>query len=485
MKHVERAITVLAVLSALFTLAFVVFSFGVAPQNPVASEMQFEASRVAQGYPLYVDPWKGAWELGAPPSRYFVLYTPIFPTLIGKLSATWRALGSSPVLVTVQYVGRTVAVLAWLAFHVPVVVFAPKERRRATMLAAMLAAGIYFIARHAASMSPDALATALVCGGVLRAVVRKEIDPVAAMLLIAGPFVKPSCLGGVAGAAIVLLAQRRPGWLRALGAGLVTFLVFVGLCHAASDGAWLHHITSSTGQPLTLTRWVQEMGSRVMLLGLPHAVLAWLAWKRRVTWLALGPLLGSLAWATFMMAKHGSGSHYWFEPTGLALIVLSRLPVVAENAKRLSLGALAFAIVSAIVSWPAFLSESRRSWDHRGKVVDALEQRLREPCENKFIVSSEFDVEMVLNGGHISVPQWQSGFLARAGKFPTDEWKKDLVRPEVSCVAIASDPRRPPAATHDEQVELSPFYDILREPLFETFEFYDVVGGMYVFKRKR
>jgi hypothetical protein len=474
-KHVERAVAALAVLSALFTLAFVAYSYLYSPQNPVSSEIQFEAWRVARKLPLYVDPWKGAWEDGPPPSRYYVLYTPIFPTLVGLLS------GHS--LESVKTVGRTIAVLSWLGFHVPAVVFAPKERRRVTVLAAMLAGGIYFLARNAASMSPDTLATALVCGGVLRAALADEIDPIAAVLLIAGPFVKPSCLGGVAGAAIALFALRRPGWVRGLLAGLGTFVVIAGLCHLASDGAWLHHITSSTGQPLSLARWLQEMGGRFFLLGLPHAVIAWLAVRRKMSWLVTAPLIGSIAWSTFAMAKHGSGAHYWLEPTGLALIAISRMPERSADAfpaSRLWIGALAFAVLSAISSWPHFLAEPARVKKH-DEAVAALRARIP---DGEYVVATEFELEMTLNHGHISVPSWQSAFLARSGKFPKEEWQQDLVRPEVRWVAIASDPREPPPATNDGQMEQMPYYDLLREPLFSTFEFVGVVGGMFLYERK-
>ena len=483
MKNVERAIAALAVLSALFTLAFVGYSFLYSPQNPVASEIHFEAYRVARKLPLYVDPFVGAWEDGAPPSRYYVLYTPIFPTLVGMVARVVG--GASLTLATVQWVGRTIAVGSWLALQILVVVFAPKERRKTTLLATLLGAGIYFVARNAASMSPDTFATLLVCTGVLRAVVKDEIDPIAAVLLIAGPFVKPSCLGGVAGAAIVLLAQRRPGWLRGFLAGIGTFVVFLGICHLASDGAWLTHITSSTGQPLTLTRWVQEMGSRSVVLGIPHAVVAWVAYERKTTWLALGPLLGSLAWATFMMAKHGSGSHYWLEPTTLAVIVISRMPAATGERtveRYLPIGALVFAVLVAVTSWPPYLEEPSRVRWHDAKFA-ALKQRIpRRPGD--FILSSDFEVEMQLDEGHISVPAWQSGFLARAGKFPKEAWQADLVRPEVTYVVSAVDPRLPPGKTNDEIVELSPFYDILKEPLLASFDFYDDIGGMFVFKRR-
>ena len=89
----------------------------------------------------------------------------------------------------------------------------------------------------------------------MRAVIKGEIDPLAAVLLIAGPFVKPSTLGGVARRRDrAYVALHRPGWWRGLAGGAAAFARLAAICHVASGGAWLSNITSSTGQPLTLTR---------------------------------------------------------------------------------------------------------------------------------------------------------------------------------------------------------------------------------------
>jgi hypothetical protein len=475
----ERLLGLLAVLSALVTIAFVAHALWFSPQNPVAAEIGFEALRVARKLPLYVDPWKGAWEDGAPPSRYYVLYTPMFPWLVGKLTAVF----ATPSLASIRVVGRLIAVTGWVAVHLAPVVWAPRSSRRTTAIAAMISAGIYFVARHAASMSPDTLATALVCLGVLRAVRKGKVDPIAAVLIIAAPFIKPSCLGGVAGAALVHLALRPKGWLRTVAAAAVAGVVLVIACHLASDGSWLSNISRSTGQPLTLTRWVQELGGRVMVLGVPHVVVAWLAWRRKVTWLVVGPLLGSIAWTTFMMAKHGSGSHYWLEPTGLALIAIAQMPALPEGTARRGLvwAAIAFGVLVAAISWPRFLAEPARYRRH-DEIAVALDRHcLRKPGE--FVASSDLELELWLNG-RFSVPAWQSGFLARSGRFPVDAWRSDLARPEVRWLALAIDPRQPPGTSNDERVELSPFYDVLKDVVFEQYVFDQVVEGMFVFRRK-
>jgi hypothetical protein len=471
----------LALASALATIAYVAHAFLFSSQSPVAAEIGFEALRVARRLPLYVDPWKGAWEDGAPPSRYYVLYTPVFPWIVGKASAL---VSSTPSLATVRSVGRTIAVLSWIAAQSVPVALAPRDRRRATAIATMIGAGIYFVARHAASMSPDTLATALVVIGVARAARKDAFDPLSAALVVAAPFVKPSCIGGIAGAAFVHLALRRPGWIRALAVAAATALGLAALSHLASDGQWLANITRSTGQPLTLARWAQELGSRVMVLGLPHAFVAWLAWRRRATWIVVGPLLGSVCWATFAMAKHGSGAHYWLEPTALAVIAISRLPAAPPGervARLLPWAAALFAVLVVAVSWPQYLREPAR-YRRRAEAVAAIDQHCVRG-EGQFVVSSDLDLELALNG-RISVPSWQTGFLARTGRFPADAWREDLARPEVRWVAVALDPRLPPGTSNDERVELSPFYDVLEPTLLEHFAFDANVGGFFVFKRR-
>lgn len=468
-------------LSAIVTIVFVGHAFFFSPQNPVAAEIGYEALRVARRLPLYVDPWKGAWEDGPPPARFYVLYTPMFPVIVGKLS--------QPNIESVRFVGRTIAVAAWAVIHVMPVVFAPKERRRVVAIAAMLSGGIYFISRHAASMSPDTLATMLVCLGVLRAVKKDRVDPVAAILIVAAPFIKPSCLGGVAGAGLVHLLQRRPGWIRASVVAAATAAFFLVASHIASDGAWLSNISRSTGQPLTFTRWVQEFGSRAVVLGIPHVALAWIAWRRETTWLVVGPLLGSIAWTTFIMAKHGSGSHYWLEPTGIGLIAIGAMPAARDDepswirARLIPFGATLFAVLVVIVSWPQYLKEPGR-YRHVESITRQVDAHcVREPGE--FVISGDLMMELALNNSRISVPAWQSGFLARSGKFPADAWREDLVRPEVRWVALGFDPRQPPGDSNDERVELSPFYDVLKDALLGAFEFDEVVAGIYIFKRKR
>jgi hypothetical protein len=105
----------------------------------------------------------------------------------------------------------------------------------------------------------------------------------------------------------------------------------------------------------------------------------------------------------------------------------------------------------------------------------------RKPGE--FVVSSNLELELALNG-RISVPAWQSAFLARSGRFPKDAWREDIARPEVRWLALAVDPRAPPGTSNDERVELSPFYDVLKDVVLDHYVFDANVAGIFVFRRK-
>ena len=159
----KAVLLAIAALSGLAAVVWVLCAVRGRPDNPVEAELIFEAARVAHGWPLYVDPAIGASELGAPPSRYLVLYTPVWPFVVGHLGALGGA--SQEVL---RLTGRILATLGWLTMFVAPVVGGPARTRRATIIAALLGAGIYFLDRNAPTVTPDTVATALVCVAFVR-----------------------------------------------------------------------------------------------------------------------------------------------------------------------------------------------------------------------------------------------------------------------------------------------------------------------------
>ncbi len=481
-----RALTFLGWFSVFVTLGVLVFALVRAPDDPVAAEISFEALRVAHGWPLYVAPEIGAWEMGAPPARYFVLYTPVFSWLIGKLTALFFV----PSLAKVHLVGRALAFLSWVVIQVVPVITSPLSARRNTTFATVLAVSLFFLSRNSYSMSPDTFASMFVCLGVVRAVRVGHVDSFAAALVAMGPFVKPSCLGAAVGVAIVLLLRRHPGWWRAVLSGLGVVLVLAAFSHIVSRGLWITHIISSTGQPLGWVRWTEQFGSRSVFLGIPHGLVAYLAWRRRVAWEVLGPLVSSVLWCCLMMSKHGSGTHYWIEPSALAIVAVASMPLQRTPTLKWRRHANWFAHLASLF---LVLLCSARYWAHSIPEFSARRSRielLKNHCNlgpGQFFVSSDASLELELNG-RLSVPSWQSAFLVRKGTFPLEAWKSDLLRPEVQWLGLGGDIFAPRAnldqRSNDESVEEDPYREWMTELIRNNYIYDANVGGVFVFKRR-
>jgi hypothetical protein len=457
---------------AVLAIAFVGFALARRPDNPVEAELVFEALRVARGQALYVDPSIGAWEDGGPPSRFYVLYTPVWPWLLAQLAG--------PNIEAIRGVGRAIATAAWLAIFVVPIAVAPRERRRTVAIASLLGLALYFLARNAPSATPDTLAVALACVGLVRVAKRGHVDPLSAALFAVAPLVKPSCLGVLAGVAIAHVAAREPGRFRSVVTGAGAALAVAFFCHVVSDGTWLTHIVRSTGQPLTMTRFVEQLGSRVVVLGVPHVVVAILAIRRRAALVVIAPLVASLAWSSFSMAKHGSGTQYWIEPTMAAIVAIAFMP--ARRAPRPLRGAaVVLAFLVAVISVPAYAREVEAWRVDRAELalVDAYCAREK----GDVVISSEAALELALDG-RLLVPDWQSSFLARRGTFPAAAWRNDLRDPHARWLVLGFDPTAPTEDTNDARVEVSAFRDILRPVVDEAFVRDARIGRYVVFRRR-
>lgn len=479
----SKALLVVAAGLAVVAIAFVALAFTRRPNNPVEAELVYEGLRIARGLPLYVDPSVGAWEDGGPPSRFFVLYTPFWPSIIGHLGGAH--------IDAIRTVGRGVATASWLFLFLAPIAATSRERRVTTATVAFAAIGIWFLARNAPSATPDMLAVALACAGLLRAARRGHFDALSGALLVLAPFVKPSCLGIVAGAAVAHLVVRRvpSRWLTIAAAGVAASLA-VFACQLVSDGAWVSHLVRSTGQPLSWTRFAQEMGSRAIILGIPHVVVLIVAARRRASIVLIAPLAASLAWSSFSMAKHGSGTQYWVEPTMAAVVAVAFMPApVARAASETSLrysrilarcaAVASLAIVGATSA--VAVADELGWWRSQTAAIAAVDRHcVREPGE--LVVSSDPTIELALDG-RILVPDWQSAFLARVGKFPADAWRNDLRNPRVRWLALEVDPEEP-LIGNDARVEVSAFRDVLRSVVEEEFVRDAVVAHFVVFRRR-
>ncbi|WP_394824253.1 hypothetical protein [Pendulispora albinea] len=478
----ERTARVLATF-CLLTLAvtavvFLAFSFVHRPYNAVEAELTFEATRAAKGFALYVDPVRGAWEYGEPPSRFSVLYTPFWPYLVGYLAKV------RPVTDTVRIVGRAVSILAWLVAYIAPVLVAPRGKRTAPAVASVLGASLFFLIRNAPSGTPDTLSAALASVALARAAKRDRVDTVSAVLFTAAPFMKPSCLGIFAGAFLVCVVQRKLGYKRALAAGAAMFIGLAGICHVLSGGLWIRDLVLSTGQEISFSRWVSEFGSRSFVLGLPHVIIAVLAWRQKVRWTVLGPLLTSIAWSTFSMAKLGSGSHYWYEPTLASIVAISAManaePLRPALAAWVRVGVLAMSITVAAITVPGELEQMHAYGHYEGTIA-----RLKERCisgANDVAVSVDPVIEFSVSGRMI-VPEWQTSFLVRHGLFPIESWRNDVRHPNVRCVVLPDDIEHPSVNPFDlgrSNVYATELRDVVRE----NFAFDGIVDGLFVHRRR-
>jgi hypothetical protein len=464
---------VAAGIGALASAVFLVHSLLHRPDNSVEAELGIEALRVARRLPLYVDPAVGALDMGLPPTRYYVLYTPFWSELVGHLAG--------PTVASVHHVGRAISLLAWAAMLALPVVFAPRDGRRRAALAALVASSVFFLCRNAPSGTPDTLAAALACAGLVRAARRDGIDGISAALLLAAPFAKPSALGIIAGCAIVHLVRRRAGWLRTVAIAAGVFAALIGLCHLMSGGQWLTHIVRSTGQPLSGSRWLEQQGSRVLFLGAPHLVVAFIAWRRRASWMTIVPLLTSVAWSSFSMAKLGSGTHYWLEPTAAAIVAIAFLPPATHALVLEPIAAAACALVATASSLASYTGEIA-GYRTREESVAAIDRHcVRAPGE--VVASTDIGLEIALNGRFL-VPAWQSSILARSGRFPLDAWRQDVHDPHVRWLVLDFDQSTPLGAEERADPELSALRLELANDVAELFALDAKVGNQFVYKRR-
>src|SRR5579884_3638140 len=78
--------------SVLSVLLWAVLTLSVRLTIPGETEVLFEASRIRAGLPLYVDPVVGAFDYGAVPARYFVVYPPLWSWGVSHVPAGRAAL---------------------------------------------------------------------------------------------------------------------------------------------------------------------------------------------------------------------------------------------------------------------------------------------------------------------------------------------------------------------------------------------------------
>jgi hypothetical protein len=468
--------------AACAVLVWAIYTLPFRPFLPGESEPLFEAGRIRAHLALYTDPAVGVFDYGAVPSRFYVVYPPLWSYLLAIVPG-------SPAIM-----GRVLSLLAWVAALACVALSArhkqpdkhpmqtpdpearpifgfvegeSRSRRSArsprsslsgceeapqlpeASLAtinetqsrskdacwfAALFGGTYNLALFTASARPDGLATALVGLALARIVRKTHVDPWSAALLALAAWCKPTFLGAAAGVLVVGLVRTPRQTLRALAVIAAVTSLIGGALMYISHGSWFLHLFRSNAQPLSFAHWSGIMSHEVYFFALPAAYALFRAWPHRqdpAVTLSLAALVGSLAWALLAIAKIGSATNYFLE-TCLAVVL-----VVATTPRRnLPLPMVGAMLTCIQVLWIGVAS-MRSCWEARTRDQDgpAIFAEARERCgadATHVTLSDDAGAELSVNGW-IQSPAYQRLFLVGSNVWSSKTWADDLERREVGC----------------------------------------------------
>lgn len=404
------------------------------------AETVFEASRLRERLPLFVDPLVGAHEQGEPPSRYYVTYPPLWAAVLSLVPASSALIAS-----------RVLATLAWAGALAGIAATARRDARPTAAACAAFVLGSWVLANFATTGRPDALACALAAAGLVRAMKRGRIDALALALLVLVPWVKPTLLGLPAGAFALDLAVRRDARTPAIAAA-ATLAIGLAL-HVASGGALLEHVARSNAQPFTVDAWLSHVPSRLPFFAPLFVLAGVVAWRDRRspgTAIGAGALAGALLWTLAALAKTGSASNYWMEPCVAAVAVVAQ---AASPPLRFGEGPPAHAALALAAIAYAGVASVRASAEHVREYRDdaRIAAEIGASCgaprgggAEGVVLADEAGLELALNG-RVVVPTYQMAHLVLAGRFPAQVWIDDLRSPRVRCVV-----------EHTGQLRLSP-----------------------------
>ncbi len=474
----------LALGGAFFVAAFAfVLAIGrVRLPNDVEGQLLYEASRIRRGLPLYVDPLVGAFDDGPLPIRKYVLYTPVWPLLTSAVPTAcalvaWRAVAASAWFVGI------LALAAW-----------PDPGRRApafrpaALLVALSYGGFFLLARSGFEAKPDTIPALLSACALARTLRRGRLDALSASLFAVAALTKPNMIGVASGVCACDLFARRARSAPALIVGVGVGGAGAALFARWSGGAWLAHLHASAMMPISPYRWASYIEDYAVLLGLPHAVVAALAWRvcRRARTPPYGPagLATSIAWACFSMGKHGSGTAYWLEPTMAMVAVLAYSAPISLGARMQTGTALVAPIVPVVLgamSIPFF----SREWDAAERQPAHL-AAVRAACRlgpGEVATASDTGLEMAL-AGRVTWAPWATTFLVRSGAFPLSTLEADYARPPLACfVDRGCDTMTPEPVPFYPGSEHSIFRFELRDTILRNFRLAGRVDGECVFRR--
>lgn len=478
-RHVGIAVFVLVSLVALaFTAAWALATLRARPLDGVEGEIVFEAMRLREKHALYMDPALGDPATGDPPTRYFVLYPPLFSWLV-SLAPVSTVAGATALVraVSIAAWGTAVAVLARRG-HL-------KERGRGRLVlvlgGAAFVLGTYVLSLFGASGRPDALALMFAALGLSRAVSRGKVDALAGVLFALAVFTKPNVLGLASGALLAtVLRHRLRAWSGLLGFGGAAAALFL-VMHVASGGQLLAHLLASTAQDTSASLWLSQMGSRLPFFLVPIVLGLWLGvrhWKDDHAFVAFLALATSFAWAVLSLAKIGSASNYWMEPCLGALCLLSRAPDLSLG-RGTTLAAVLLAVQApydGVASIKSSLEGLRDAPEQRAAL-----DRIRASCSDHpgaAILGDEPGVELELQGRVVDTP---FQFAHTKNQRIAHAWERSMDSPNVRCVVVQGDLLErvgEDSAVHDR------FSVPVKNTLREHFQLEKKDAGFYIYRAR-
>ena len=465
-------VAIAVVLAALVaTLSFAIGTLAVRPLDGVEGEALFEAARIRAHLALYTDPIAGATDLGPVPARFYVLYPPLWPLALSVVPAAAAPL-----------VARAASAFAWWGTLAAVAATARPQARAAAALGAAFIGGVYTLALYGGAGRPDAVAVACASSALAVAARRGKVPPFAAALFVLAAWIKPNVIGLGAGALLADVAARRRAALPTVLAAALTAASIAAALHVASGGAWIVHLVRSTGQPLSARLFAEQVPSRLPFFALLLALGGTAAWRGRAdagVRLAGAAIVTSAAWTLFSLAKIGSATNYWMEPSIASLVALANAPLRLEaRAARWVLFLLPVQALYTGVAGVRSSIESLRDAPAKRAALDGA----RAACGAQgtaLVMADEPGLELELDGRILSTP-FQLTHLARRGRFPLSTWIADVERPEVGCLVMQDDLLERPAAA--VSVEHDRFGPEMRAALVRRFELARAGGGLWIYR---
>jgi hypothetical protein len=417
------AAATLTLVSLAFVLVWAFANVRVRPLMGGEGETLFEAGRIRARLPLYIDPIAGVLDYGAPATRYYVIYPPLWSWALSFVTDSARGVCA-----------RLLGLGAWTAALAVLVARADRGSRLHALVFALFFASIFNLALFVVTARPDAAAALFAAIALERATRLGRVDALAGALFALAAWTKPTFLGLGAGAlAVTLFVAPRLAW-QAVGGGLVASALLFAVLQRASEGQWFHHLLASTLQPFDWAHWWASISHEAFFFFAPASYAAARAWKRRDdprVAIGLGALVAAFGWAVFSVAKVGSATNYWIE-TALAVVAVAGRTASPAITHEPLLAALAL----AQSSWSGIASiRSAPQWIASDRRVDALLGSARTLCgarDSDFVLSDEVGAELRLDG-RVATTAYQMAFLAQAGRFPVEPWVADIERPNVTC----------------------------------------------------